>query len=70
MPRIVLFVEDVGHEAFLKALVTRLAHELGLEVKIEPRSVRGGKGRVITELRQYLQDLQRGYQNIPDLLKR
>lgn len=68
MRRIVLFVEDYGHEAFIQTLVNRLARENGIKVKIEPRCVRGGHGKVITEYQSYLLDLQREKDRLPDLL--
>ena len=68
MRRIVLFVEDYGHEEFIKALIERLAGEHGISLKIVPRSVRGGYGKVITECKAYLRDLERGREELPDLL--
>ena len=67
MRRIVLFVEDYGHEAFINTLVKRLAHAKGIEVKIERRSAHGGHGKVITEYQLYLRDLRRR-ERLPDLL--
>lgn len=64
MRRIVIFAEDYGHEEFLKALIQRLAEEHHVEVEIEARSVRGGHGKVITELREFFRDLH----GVPDLL--
>jgi hypothetical protein len=68
MRRIVLFVEDYGHEEFIRALIERLAREHGVSLKIVPRNVRGGYGKVITELRAYLRDLEREREDLPDLL--
>lgn len=68
MRRIVLFVEDYGHETFINTLVKRLACENGIEVKIENRNVRGGYGKVITEYQSYLRDLRREMDRLPDLL--
>jgi hypothetical protein len=65
---IALFAEDFGHEEFLGALILRIASEAGIEVAIHPRSVRGGHGKVLSELRQYLNDIQRGRESLPDLL--
>lgn len=59
MRDIVLFVEDSGHEMFIKAVIQRFAHEYNVAVKIIPRSVRGGHGKAIFELKSYLKkDLQ------------
>ncbi len=56
--RIGLFVEDYGHETVLKALIERYKQEYALdeEVEVQARNVRGGHGRMINELRQYLRD--------------
>jgi hypothetical protein len=68
MPSISLFVEDLGHEAFLRALLERMARECDVDIEIRPRSVRGGHGKVISELQQYIRDLNQGYESLPDLL--
>ncbi len=55
------FLEDVGQEVFLQALVVRIAQDVGLDSKKlrhDARSTTGGKGRVITELRKFLRDVQ------------
>ena len=52
MRKVNLFVEDFGHEAFLKALVEKVAHQYQVEVEVRPYSVRGGHGKALTELRQ------------------
>jgi hypothetical protein len=63
-----LFVEDAGHEAFLTALLARLAGEYRLPVHVNPRSVTGGHGRVMTELGKYVRALAAGIERMPDLL--
>lgn len=68
MRRIVLFVEDYGHEEVITALLKRLAKESGIEVQPIPRSVRGGHGKVITEFKAYLRDLESKKEDLPDLL--
>ncbi|MDM8523530.1 DUF4276 family protein [Desulfococcaceae bacterium HSG8] len=68
MRRIILFVEDYGHEAFITALIRRVAHENRIQVKIVNRSVRGGHGKVITEFQNYLRDMHREREGLPDLL--
>lgn len=68
MLEMVLFAEDTGHELFVRALVLRIARERGVHVSVKPRSVRGGRGKVVAELRQYLRDLKRGEQARPDVL--
>ena len=68
MRNINLFVEDVAHEDFLVALIQRLANEYNVEINIKASSVRGGRGTVITELKQYLRDLQYNKEDLPDLV--
>jgi len=46
-----LFCEDSGHEIFTRALLTRIAADLGIPLRITPRSARGGHCRAITELK-------------------
>jgi hypothetical protein len=68
MRKIVLFVEDYGHEEFIEALVNRLARDAGVAVKIIGRSVRGGYGKAVTEFKRFLDELERGKEALPDLL--
>ena len=68
MRNINLFVEGAAHEDFLNALVQRLANECNIKVNIKTSSVRRGHGMVIRELKQYLQDLHRDKENLPDLV--
>ncbi|MYB94165.1 DUF4276 family protein [Candidatus Poribacteria bacterium] len=63
-----LFVEDVAHEDFLTALIQRLADAHNIEINITASSVRGGHGKVIMELKQYLRDLQHYKEGLPDLI--
>lgn len=52
MPRsaIDLIVEDVGHERFVRALVKRVAEEVGVAVTITVLNAQGGRGRATSEL--------------------
>ena len=68
MHRIEFFAEDFGHEAFLRALIERLVCPYRIEVEVNSYSVRGGYGTALSELRQYLTDLQRGRRHLPDLI--
>lgn len=68
MRRVALFVEDFAHEAFLKAMVQRFADVHSVEVAFQPYSVRGGSGKVVRELRQFILDLGCGRRKLPDLL--
>ena len=67
MRSIAIFAEDFGHEAFLSALLHRLASEHGEQIGLMPRSVRGGCGPVLTQLKQALHDIERGWDPLPDL---
>ncbi len=61
--RVGYFLEDIAHEKFVTALVRRVGQEVGLTPPILEHLVynaSGGKGRVMTELRNFLRDLQRG----------
>lgn len=68
MRNINLFVEDIAHEDFLTAMIHRFADEYSIGVSINPSSVRGGHGTVITELSQYLRELKNSKQLLPDLV--
>ncbi len=68
MRNINLFVEDVAHEDFLTAIIKRYADEYNIETNIKPSSVRGGHGTVITELKQYVRDIQQNKEVLPDLV--
>lgn len=68
MPNVSLFVEDRAHEDFLTALIQRLADEYNVKINIKASSVRGGHGKVVTELRQYLRDLHHYKEDLPDLV--
>ena len=68
MRNISLFVEDVAHEDFLTALIRRIADDYNITVSIRASSVQGGHGTVITELKQYLRDLQHNKEDLPHLI--
>ena len=68
MYNISLFAEDEAHEDFLTALVYRLADDYHVKINLTSRSVRGGHGKVISELKQYQQDLQAYDEGSPDLI--
>ncbi|MFZ5499276.1 MAG: DUF4276 family protein [Pseudomonadota bacterium] len=68
MREIALFVEDFAHKEFLAALLQRLAAEYGVTVHLDWRNARRGHGAVVTELKQFLRDLQRGRDALPDLV--
>ncbi len=68
MREIVFFVEDTGHETVLSSFVQRFASQYNVQIEIINRSVTGGHGRVISELKKYLHELERGNEAFPDLL--
>lgn len=68
MRRISLFAEDFGHEEVLTGLVQRYARNFSIDVEVVPLSVRGGHGKVLTELAEYVRDLEAGRLHVPDLL--
>jgi hypothetical protein len=68
MRRIILFAEDYGHEAFITALIERLAEAHETDLAVINRSVKGGHGKVISEFQGFLRELERGRENLPDLL--
>ena len=69
--RVGYFLEDVGQESFVVALVQRIAAEVGLatdELSHDPRNATGGSGSAITELRVFLRDVARGRDRPFDIL--
>jgi hypothetical protein len=58
MRRIILFVEDFGHEEVVTTLVKCVARDEGIEIAIQPYNVRGGHGRAISELSQFVSNLR------------
>lgn len=68
MREIVLFAEDDGHERFLMALLRRFADQFAVEVRLAPRSVRGGHGKALTELEEFVRAIRRSRAGLPDLI--
>src|SRR5271157_2634089 len=68
MPSIVLFVEDFGHEEFITAWINRFSREMSVPVEMRRYSVRGGHGRAISELGQFVSDVRKARESLPDLL--
>ncbi len=65
-----IFVEDRAHEAFLVAMLGRIATEEKVEVLPRVRSGRGGHGRALRELKLYQDLVAKGTAGTthPDLL--
>ena len=68
MRKISLFVENAVYENFLVALVQRVAKAYSIEINIKVSNVRRGHEDVISELKQYQQDLQHNAKDLPDLI--
>ncbi len=64
------FVEDEAHEAFVRALLRRLASDEDLPVELNVATARGGKPRVLSEFRAYQAAARSGFGTLgsPDLL--
>lgn len=66
---IVVFVEDEAHAKFIKALLERIAEEHDIELNIPLRPApTGGAGKALTDLRQFLRDMQADDEFLPDLI--
>lgn len=68
MREIALFVEDFAHREIIGALVQRLAQDADIAVRLNWRNARHGHGKVVQEVKQYLDDLKRQRNSAPDLL--
>lgn len=68
MRDIALFVEDFAHRQIIGALVQRLAQESDILVRLDWRNARRGHGKVVQELKQYLHDLDRQGERLPELI--
>lgn len=65
------FLEDLGQERFLVALVERIAQEKRVPPDIlrhDKRNVTGGQGKALIELRRFLRDVRRKQEYLFDLL--
>jgi len=64
---VVYFFEDLAHEQFVRALVRRVAQQKGLRLDERVRNATLGS-RVWIELKQFLRDLRREEEPLPDVL--
>jgi hypothetical protein len=65
------FLEDIGQEHFLVALVERVAKERGLppdRLYHDKRNATGGQGKALNELQRFLRDVSREQERPFDLL--
>lgn len=65
---VTLFVEDAGHEAFTVAWIHRLARVYSIKVAIRPYSVRGGHGRALSELSDFITQVRGAEEGWADLI--
>jgi len=63
-----IFCEDEGHEVVVGSLVLRLADEAEIGVELHAASVRGGHGKALTELEEFIGEMRHGRRGQPDLL--
>ncbi|TMQ07949.1 MAG: DUF4276 family protein [Deltaproteobacteria bacterium] len=69
MAELAVFCEDRGHEVFTRALVSRLANDLEIEVAITAVSASRGKGMALSQLRGWQRSFERGLMvGKPDVL--
>lgn len=68
MREIALFAEDYAHQLVIDALIRRVANEYRIDVHLNWRSAVGGYGKVITEVNNYMRDLERQGDPRPDLI--
>jgi hypothetical protein len=66
MRSIALFCEDSFHEKFVGALLARFEKEYGVEVDAKFYSARGGLSKMHWEFKQFLKDLGRDREPLPD----
>jgi hypothetical protein len=65
MIKVVVFCEDYAHEVILKAIIKKIAPQW---VKVQIWSAKHGKGKVISKLTKYLNDIESDKINMPDAI--
>lgn len=68
MRKISFFGEDEGHRAFLVPLIERIASEYHVPIAVREYSVRGGFGKVENEFGEYVRDLLKFQEDLPNLV--
>lgn len=66
MPEVLLFVEDVAQERFLTALLKRMAADRSVPLTVRVRSARGGFARVLGQLEEFANAVEKGQDTLPD----
>jgi hypothetical protein len=65
--RVTCFFEDVAHERFIKTVIERAQKEVGIQAEISVRNATRGS-QIWVELEQFLWDMQKGVETMPDVL--
>lgn len=68
MRDVALFVEDAAQQKTMAALVERVAREKDVEVNLSILNSVGGRGKVETQFKSFLRDIERGILAKPDLV--
>ena len=68
MCKITLFCEDSFHEKFIDAMVRRFNQDYGVPAELAILSSRGGLPQMHHEFKEFLRDLDRQRQRVPDAI--
>ncbi len=68
MRKIALFVEDDAHRQVIGTLTQRLAKERQVNISLDWRNATRGHGKVIQEFKDYLRDVKKQGEPLPDLI--
>lgn len=68
MRKIALFVEDDAHRQVIGTLTQRLAKERQVDISLDWRNATRGHGKVIQEFKDYLRDVKKQGEPLPDLI--
>lgn len=69
MINIGLFLEDIGHQNLIEALIRRAASEItDAPIEIDVRNASGGKGRMAAQFEDYLRDYGQHFQPRYDIV--
>ena len=68
MRKIALFVEDDAHRQVIGTLTQRLADERQIHINLDWRNATRGHGKVIQEFKDYLRDVKKQGEPLPDLI--
>ncbi len=68
MRKALLFCEDTAHVQVIQGLIERLAKEQKVDVSCEVRTARGGHGKMLHEVRQFVRGFAGKPESLPDLL--